>query len=153
MDVKAWIRTLEVIYDARGLTIEERFLHTLPLLANLAWKIYEYSHPTTYSELCNILVRRFSDKHDSFHKFQHLVALRQHVDGLDACMDKFMQLYAQVPDMSPQNSLAIYLGGLEVSVRIHLLNAQHVSTLERALEETRIYANAHRGFVVRVSGR
>ena len=55
-DVKAWIRTLELIYDAKGLTIEERFLHTLPLLSKSALKIYEYSHPTTYSELCNILV-------------------------------------------------------------------------------------------------
>ena len=34
-DVKAWIRTLELIYDAKGLTIEERFLHTIPLLAKI----------------------------------------------------------------------------------------------------------------------
>ena len=122
-----------LIYDAKGLTIEERFLRTLPLLAKSALKIYEYSHTTTYSELCNILVQRFSDKHDRFHKFQDLVALRQHVEGLDAYMDKIMELYAQVPDMSPQGSLAIYFGGLEASVYIHLLCAQHVSTLERAL--------------------
>ena len=81
------------------------------------------------------------------------MALRQHGEGLDAYMDKFMELYAQVPDMSPQYFLAIYLGGLEASVRIHLLGAQHVSTSERALEETRIYANAHRGFGVRASGQ
>ena len=74
------------------------------------------------------------------------MALRQQVEGLDAYMDKFMELYAQVPDMSPHDSLAIYLGGLEASARIHLLGAQHVSTLERALYETRIFANAHRGF-------
>ena len=73
VDVKAWIRTLELIYDAKGLTFEERFLDTIPLLAKSALKIYEYSHPTTYSELCNILVQRFSDKHDRFHKFQDLV--------------------------------------------------------------------------------
>ena len=67
-----------------------------------------------------MLVERFSDKHDRLHKFQDLVALRQHGwGGLDAHMDKFMELYAQVPDMSPQDSLAIYLGGLEASVRIH----------------------------------
>ena len=35
-DVKPWIRTLELIYDAKGLTPEERFLHTIPLLAKLA---------------------------------------------------------------------------------------------------------------------
>ena len=61
-------------------------------------------------------------------------------------MDKFMELHAQVPDMSPHDFLVIYLGGLEASVRVHLVGAQHVYTLERALEETRIYANAHRGF-------
>ena len=131
--MKAWIRTVELIYDAKGLTTEERFLHTIPILANSALKIYEYSHPTTYSELCNILVQRFSDKHDRFHKFQDLVALRQHGEGLDAYMDNFMELYAQVPDMSPQDSLAIYLGGLEAAVRIHLLGAQHVSTIETSM--------------------
>ena len=76
------------------------------------------------------------------------MALRQHVEGLYAYMDKFMELYAHVPDMSPQDSLAICFGGLDASVRIHLLGAQHVSTMERALEETRIYANAHHGFGV-----
>ena len=55
-DVKAWMGTLELIFDAKGLNTEERFLHTLPLLANSALKIYEYSHPTIYSESCNILV-------------------------------------------------------------------------------------------------
>ena len=38
-------------------------------------------------------------------------------------------------------------------VRIHLLGSQHVTTLERALEESRIFANAHRGHGVRATGR
>ena len=104
-------------------------------------------HTLPHTLSCAIFWSRvLCDKHDRFHKFQDLVALRQHVEGLGAYMDKFMELYAQVPDMSPLTSLAIYFGALEASVRIHLLGAQHVSTLERALEETRIYANAHRGF-------
>ena len=38
-------------------------------------------------------------------------------------------------------------------VRIHLLGSQHVTTLERALEESRISANARRGHGVRATGR
>ena len=76
------------------------------------------------------LFSRFSDKHDRFHEFQNLVPLRQQGEGLDEYMDKFMVLYAQVPDMSPHDSLAIYLGGLKASARIHLLGEQHVSTLK-----------------------
>ena len=38
-------------------------------------------------------------------------------------------------------------------MRIHLLGSQHVGTLERALEESHIFANAHRGHGVRNSGR
>ena len=38
-------------------------------------------------------------------------------------------------------------------VRIDLLGSQHVTTLERALEESRIFANAHRGHGVRARGR
>ena len=46
--------------------------------------------------------------------------------------------------MSALDSLDIYLGGLDPMVRVHLLGSQHVTTLERALEESRIFANAHR---------
>ena len=55
--------------------------------------------------------------------------------------------------MNPHDSLALYLGGLEPAVRVPLLGAQHVATLERALEESRIFANDHRGFGVRSSWR
>ena len=34
--MKAWLRTLELIFDAKRLNPEERFLHTLPLLAKSA---------------------------------------------------------------------------------------------------------------------
>ena len=56
-----------------------------------------------------------------------------------------LELRTQVPDMSAVDSLDIYLVGLDPMVRIHLLGSQHVATLERALEESRIFANAHRG--------
>ena len=55
--------------------------------------------------------------------------------------------------MSALDTLDIYLVGLEPTVRIRLLGSQHVGTLERALEESRIFANAHRGHGVRNSGR
>ena len=38
-DVKAWLRTLELIFDAKRLNPEERFLHTHHLLAKSALKI------------------------------------------------------------------------------------------------------------------
>ena len=74
------------IFDAKRLNPEERFLHTLPLLAKSALKIFEYSHPTSYPQLCDMLTQRFSDKHDHFHKFSQLVALRQGLGGLDDYM-------------------------------------------------------------------
>ena len=51
------------------------------------------------------------------------------------------------------DALYIYLWGLDPMVRIHLLGSQHVTTLERAQEESRIFANAHRGHGVRATGR
>ena len=65
------------IFDSKGLNLAERFLHTLPLLAKSALKVYEASHPTTYAKLCDMLTQRFSDKHERFLKFQELIALRQ----------------------------------------------------------------------------
>ena len=73
--------------------------------------------------------------------------------GLDEHMEKFLELQTQVPDMSALDTLDIYLGGLEQTVRIHLLGSQHVGTLEHALEESRIFANTHRGHGVRNSGQ
>ena len=91
-DVEAWLRTLELIFDAKRLNPEERFLHTLPLLAKSALKIYEYSHPKSYPRLCDMLTQRFSDKHDRFHKFSHPVALRQGLCWLDEYMEKISEL-------------------------------------------------------------
>ena len=133
------MRTLELIFDAKRLNPEERFLHTFHLLAKYVLKSYEYSHPTSYPQLCNMLTQRFSDKHDCFHQFSRLVALRQGPGGLDEYMEKFLELQTQVPDMSALDVLDIYLGGLDPMVRIHLLVSQHVTTLKRALEESRIF--------------
>ena len=80
-----------------------------------------------------MLTQRFSDKHDRFHKFQQLVALHQGAGGLDEKMEHFLELQTHVLDMSALDSLDIYLGGLEPTVRILLLGYQHVTTLERAL--------------------
>ena len=55
--------------------------------------------------------------------------------------------------MSALDSLDIYLGGLYPMERVHLLGSKNVTTLERALEESRIFANAHRGHGVRATGR
>ena len=75
--MKTWLRNLELIFDAKRLTWEARFLHTLHLLAKSALNIYECSHPTSYTQLCEMLIRRFPTQHDRFYKIFQLVALRQ----------------------------------------------------------------------------
>ena len=55
--------------------------------------------------------------------------------------------------MSALDSLGNFLGGLYTMVRVHILGSQHVATLDRALEDSRIFADAHRGHGVRNSGR
>ena len=47
------------------------------------------------------------------------------------------ELHTHIPDMSALDTLDIYLGGLEPTVRIHLLDTQNAGTLVRALEESR----------------
>ena len=68
-------------------------------------------------------------------------------------MEKISELQTQVPDMSALDALDIYLGRLDPMMHIHLLGSQHVTTLERALDESRIFANAHRSHGVRATGR
>ena len=83
-----------------------------PLLSKSALKIYEYVHPTTYPQLCDMLTQRFSDKHDRFHKFQPLVALHHSGGGLYEYMEHFLEIQTQVQDMSPMDALYIYLWSL-----------------------------------------
>ena len=97
------------------------------------------------------MIARLCDKYDHVHKFHELITLHQRGSDLDGYMVRSKDLFAQVPNMSAQDSL--YLGCVEPSVRVDLLVAAHVDTLKRALEETRIYANAHMGVGVLPSGR
>ena len=60
-DVKAWLRTLELIFDAKGLNAEERFLHTLPLLAKSALKVFWYARHQSYAHFFDMSILRFSD--------------------------------------------------------------------------------------------
>ena len=99
-DVKAWSQTLELFFDAEGLNTEKRFLHTIPLLAKSALKFYEDSHPTSYAQLCAMLTQRISDKHDRFHRFSQLAALRQGAWGLDAYMERFLEYRSGKPPTS-----------------------------------------------------
>ena len=68
-------------------------------------------------------------------------------------MEKIIELQTQVPDMSALETQDIYSGGLDPMVRISLFGPQHVTTLARALEESRIFSNAHQGHGVRATGR
>ena len=95
-------------------------MHILPLLAKSALKIYEYSHPTSYPQLCDMSAQRLSGKHDRFHKFSQLVALRHGPGGLDEYMENFLELHTQVHDMSALDPLDIYSGGLDPLARVHL---------------------------------
>ena len=69
---------------------------------------------------------------DRFHKFQELVVLPERGADLDGYMDRFMDLFAQLPDMSAQESLAGSLRGIETAVCIHQPGAAQVDTLEHA---------------------
>ena len=102
--------------------------------------MYERSHPTSYTQLCEMLIRRFSPEHDRFHKYSQLLALRHGPWGLDEYMKTFLELQTQIPDMSALDTLDIYLGGLDPTVRIHLLDTQNAWTLKCALDESREFA-------------
>ena len=104
MEVRGWLRTLRLIYDAKGLSLDERFRYTLPLLDGPALQLYVYAHPLSFAASSEQLIARFCDKHDRFHKFQELTALHQRGSDLDGYMDRFMDLFAKVPNMSAQDS-------------------------------------------------
>ena len=80
-DVKTWLRNLELIFDAKRLTLEARFLHNLHLLAKSAFNIYECSHPTSYTQLCEMLIRRFLPRMTDFINFHSYWRCDRDQDG------------------------------------------------------------------------
>ena len=56
-----------MIYEARGLTPEEKLTWTLPLLQDNAARLATHTNPATYRELMTALTTRFADGNDEFH--------------------------------------------------------------------------------------
>ena len=88
-DVLAWLQTLEIIYDAHGLSMEERLLYTIPLLAESVLRTAECLHPVSYAQLCCMLTQRFSVETNPSHILHASVGLSQLQGELEAYLDAF----------------------------------------------------------------
>ena len=58
--VPGWLRALGLIYVAKGLSEDERFRYTLPLLDGPALKLHEYAHPHSFAALSTQLIASFA---------------------------------------------------------------------------------------------
>ena len=72
-DFREWKRKLELIYNAKRLSQDEKLPWTLALLQEDASRVTAHANPTNYNELMDILTRRYTDGNDAFHYRHALV--------------------------------------------------------------------------------
>ena len=56
-----------MIYEAKGLTPEDKLTWALPLLQEIAARVVTYTNPATYREPTTALTTRFTDGNGEFH--------------------------------------------------------------------------------------
>ena len=66
-DFREWKRKIELLYEAKGLTPEEKLTWTLPLLQESAARVAMNTAPTAYRQLMTVLITRFTDGNDEYH--------------------------------------------------------------------------------------
>ena len=64
-----WKRKLELIYNARRLSEDEKLPWTLALLQEGALRVAAHANPADYDELMDVLTRRYTDGNDAFHAY------------------------------------------------------------------------------------
>ena len=143
-DFCEWKRKIELIYEAKGLTPEEKLTWTLPLLQDSAARLDTHTNPTTYRELMTALTTRFTDGNDEFHYRVALGENRQ-TGSIQDYVDRFLDLSSRLPNLADAEAKYALISGLKSEVQIHLLGQAHVTTLREALAELRVYAQARRG--------
>ena len=142
-DFREWKRKIDLTYEAKGLTPEEKLTWTLPLLQESAARVATHS------------TSNLSRAHDSSH---HKVHRRKRRVPLPSCPRRkppdrvnrglrgpFLDLSSRLPDLADAEAKCALINGLKSEVQIHLLGQAHVTTHREALAELRVYAQARRG--------
>ena len=133
-----------MIYEAKGLTPEEKLTWTLPLLQDSAARLATHTNPTTYRELMTALTTSFTDGNDEFH---YRVALGENRQtwSIEDYVDRFLDLSSKLPNLADAEAKYALINGLKSEVQIHLLGQSHGPTLREALAELRVHAQARQG--------
>ena len=66
-DFREWKRKVELIYDTKRLSADEKLTCTLALLQDGASQVATHADPADHDELIKVLTRRYTDDNDAFH--------------------------------------------------------------------------------------
>ena len=143
-DFREWKRKLELCYEAKVLTDEERLVWTLNLLQDGASRVANQAHPADYDTLMRNLTRRYTDGNDEFH-YRNALSVNRQTKSIGDYVDRFLDLSSRVPNLPDAEAKFALVKGLKLEVQIHVLGQYHVNSLAEAPEELRVYGHASRG--------
>ena len=124
-DFREWKRNIELIYEAKGLTPEEKLTWTLPLLQESAARVATHTAPTTYRELMTALTTRFADGNDDFH-CQVAMGEHSHTGSIEDYVDCLLDLSSRLPNLVDADAKYALISDLKSEIQIHLLEQAHV---------------------------
>ena len=104
-DFREWKRKLELCYEAKVLTDEEKLVWTLNLLQDEASRVANQARPADYTTLMRNLTRRYTDGNDEFH-YRNALSENRQTGFIDDYVDRFLDLSSRVqnlPDAEPNS--------------------------------------------------
>ncbi|KAJ2830291.1 hypothetical protein FBU31_002518, partial [Coemansia sp. 'formosensis'] len=118
-DIQMWMDQLNLIYKSAGLTVEDKFLYTMPLLRDVAasWFVtLAKETPTmTWDHFVTKIVERFTRQCANLVIRDELYSLSQQGSAV-LYSEKFQILASRVSDMSEIEKISLYQHGLYSSL-------------------------------------
>ena len=143
-DFREWKRKLELCYEAKVLTDEEKLVWTRNLLQDGASRVANQARPDDYNTLVRNLTRLYTDGNDEFH-YRNALSENRQTGSIEDYVIRFIDLYSRVPNLPDADAKFALVKGLKPEVQIHMLGQHHVNSPAEALEELRVYGHARRG--------
>ena len=94
-DLREWKHKLELCYEAKVLTNEEKLVWTLNLLQDGASRVVNQARPADYATLMRDLTRRYTDGNDEFH-YRNALSENRQTGSIEDYVDRFLDLSSRV---------------------------------------------------------
>ncbi|XP_050387541.1 uncharacterized protein LOC126803864 [Argentina anserina] len=134
-----WVSKVEQYFEFYQVPEDRKLaIATMHLVdrASDRWFMFKHEFPQTWSGLCDLLLREFSEH--NLGDYQAALARMSQTGSVEQFMEQFTKLSRRAPGFTPENLLFFFIGGLKSSIRSDV-RAQNPKTLYVACALAKIF--------------